>query len=160
MFPADTARLALVETILSGSTALALATIRPDGAPHVTTVSYASEGLLIYAAIAIDCHKAYDIARDQRVSLTVNAPYSRPEEIRGVSIDATAHLITDVPELALAAALLAEKAPEYADIIAMPHVHPWPGMLFIRITPHRIILLDYTLGFGHTEVFHPVLGAA
>jgi hypothetical protein len=26
-------------------------------------------------------------------------------------------------------------------------------MLFIRITPERFALLDYTKGFGHTETF-------
>ena len=132
-----------------------MATIRPDGAPHVTTVSYASDGLLIYAAISIDSHKAHDIARDSRVSLAVNAPYTRADQVRGLSIDANAHMITDPHELATVSSLLWTRVPEYGAIISDPVVHPWPGMLFIRITPHTIILLDYTLGFGHTEVFHP-----
>jgi nitroimidazol reductase NimA-like FMN-containing flavoprotein (pyridoxamine 5'-phosphate oxidase superfamily) len=147
----------LAQELLSGSHTLALATLRPDGAPHVTSVSYASCGLLIYAAIALDSHKAHDIARDSRVSLAFNAPETGPGQTRGLSIDAHAELITSPAELALASELLRGAVDDYARIIAEPDVHPWPGMLFIRITPHTIIVLDYRRGFGHTDVFHPRL---
>jgi general stress protein 26 len=157
MSRSDSARRALAEALLRDSHELALATLRSDGSPHVTTVSYASDGLTIFAAIAIDSHKAHDIARDNRVSLAVNPAHATANQIRGLSIDATAHMLSDAAQLQAASALLSAKVPEYATLIAETDVHPWPGMLFIKITPHTVILLDYTLGFGHTEVFHPAV---
>lgn len=143
----------LATSILESTNDLTLATLRADGSPHASTLSFASDGLVIYAAIAIDSHKAHDIGHDHRVALTVNAPYGNWSEIQGLSIDAHAELIRDPAELAVAGGLLLQKLPAYANIIAQPHVYPWPGMVFLRIMPQHLTLLDYTKGFGHMETF-------
>ena len=149
----DTASFELASTILANAADMTLATVRADGAPHATTISFASEAMTLYAAIALDSHKAHDIRRDGRVALTVNAPYRDWNEIQGLSIDAVATMIDAPAELALASSLLLRKLPGYAALIAEPAVLPWPGMLFIRITPVTLTLLDYTQRFGHSEQF-------
>jgi hypothetical protein len=149
----DSASHDLALQILDSANEMSLATLRADGAPHVTTVSFANDDLLIYAAIAIDSHKAHDIGRDRRVAMAVNAPYRHWNEFQGMSIDAEAELVREPAELALAGALLLQKLPAYADIVAETALLPWPGMVFIRMRPHAISLLDYTKGFGHTTVF-------
>ena len=140
-------------SILAGATEMTLATIRADGSPHATTVSFASDGLLLYAAIAIDSHKAHDIREDGRVALTVNAPFRNWNEIQGLSIDATAAMIDREHEQAAASVLLLQKLPAYGKLVGASPDVPWPGMLFIRIVPRALVLLDYTQRFGHSEQF-------
>jgi nitroimidazol reductase NimA-like FMN-containing flavoprotein (pyridoxamine 5'-phosphate oxidase superfamily) len=149
----DSTTLELAAKILGAARELTLATVRADGSPHASTVNFACEDLIIYAAISIDGGKAHDLGRDARVALTVNAPYDTWSEIQGMSIDGRAAFITEPAELSFASALLLRKLPDYARIIAEPENLPWPGMLFIRITPERLALLDYTRGFGHTDTF-------
>jgi hypothetical protein len=149
----DSDKFELARTILARANELTLATVRGDGSPHASTVNFAGDGLTLYAAISIDGGKAHDLNGDGRVALTVNAPYDNWSDIQGMSIEGRAAFVTDPQELSFASALLLHKLPDYARIIAQPEVLPWPGLLFIRITPERLILLDYTRGFGHTESF-------
>jgi hypothetical protein len=144
---------ALALKILAVANELTLATIRSDGSPHASTVNFACDDLIFYAAISIDGGKAHDLGGDGRVALTVNAPYDHWSTIQGMSIEGRAAFITDPAELKFASALLLQKLEDYGRIIAEPDVLPWPGMLFIRITPQRLALLDYTRGFGHTASF-------
>jgi nitroimidazol reductase NimA-like FMN-containing flavoprotein (pyridoxamine 5'-phosphate oxidase superfamily) len=59
--------------ILDKGKDLTLATIRPDGYPQATTVSYANDGLQIYVGIGKDSQKADNIRYCDKVSLTINA---------------------------------------------------------------------------------------
>lgn len=149
----DSKTMELATRILASASELTLATVRGDGSPHASTVNFASDNMTLYAAISIDGGKAHDLNGETRVALTVNAPYDTWNEIQGMSVEGQAAFITDPQELSLASALLLLKLPDYARIIADPRVLPWPGMIFIRITPEKVSLLDYTKGFGHTEAF-------
>lgn len=150
----------LTLSILARSAELSLATIRADGSPHASTVNFASDGLLLYAAISIDSHKAHDIHLHPQVALTVTAPYRDWHQIQGLSIDANASMIGEPLETARASELLLAKFPQFAEVIANPTVLPWPGMLFIRITPRVINVLDYTKHFGNQQSFEVDAAAA
>lgn len=147
----DSTAAALIDRILTGAADLTLATLRADGSPHASTVNFAHSGWQLYTAISLDSGKAHDINHDHRVALTVNLPYSDWHDIQGLAIDGEAAFVTDPQELARVAALLRSKLPAFDTIIERPHMLPWPGMLFLRITPHTLSLLDYTRGYGHTE---------
>ncbi len=71
---------------------MTVATLRPDGWPQATTVGYVNEGLTLYFLCGLDSQKAKNLARDNRISLT------------------------------------------------------------IRVTPTVISVLDYSKGFGHTDL--------
>lgn len=144
---------ALVERILAGTADLTLATLRVDGSPHASTVNFVHQGLQLYAAISIDSGKAHDVGHDSRVALTINLPYVNWSAIQGLAIDGNAAFVSDLQELAAASALLRKKQPAFNQLIANPDVLPWPGMLFLRITPRALALLDYTKGYGHTTYF-------
>lgn len=65
-----------------------IATVRPDGWPQVTTVGYANDGLVIYFLCGADSQKAANLARDDRVSLTVDDDPAQVMDIAGLSMAA------------------------------------------------------------------------
>jgi len=149
----DHASFALTCSILASANDMTIATLREDGSPHASTVSFASDGLVLFAAIAIDSHKAHEIREDGRVSLTVNTPSKNWNEIQGLSIDGIASMIDWPRGQEEASALLLKKLPGYAALVGKSPKLPWPGMLFVRIVPTALTLLDYTKRFGHSAQF-------
>jgi hypothetical protein len=45
------------------------------------------------------------------------------------------------------------KYPELAKFIQNTATLPWPGLLFVRICPAVFSVLDYSVSFGHTELY-------
>lgn len=134
--------------ILDQHRILTLATLRPDGWPQATTVGYASEGLTLYFLCGAESQKAHNLARDPRVSLTIDHDTNDPMAITGLSMAAFATPVSDPAEIEKFIVMLKKKYPEY---MAMPQ----PDLKLIRIfrlTPKVISVLDYTKGFAHTDL--------
>jgi Pyridoxamine 5'-phosphate oxidase len=72
-----------------------VATNRPDGWPQATTVGYVNDGLTIYFLCSPQSQKAANLARDNRISLTIDHDVSDPMAITGLSMAAQAHPVTD-----------------------------------------------------------------
>jgi hypothetical protein len=141
--------------ILATGQDMTVATLREDGYPQATTVSYANDGLAIYFGCSAASQKARNIARDSRVSLTITLPYAHWAEIQGLSIGGRANQLTDPQDLELAGQLLLQKFPEG---VAEYGSGMLDSIAFIRVTPEIISVLDYRKGFGHTDlVTHPTL---
>jgi nitroimidazol reductase NimA-like FMN-containing flavoprotein (pyridoxamine 5'-phosphate oxidase superfamily) len=51
---------------------MTVATLRPDGWPQATTVGYVNQGLTLYFLCGLDSQKAKNLARDNRLSLTID----------------------------------------------------------------------------------------
>jgi nitroimidazol reductase NimA-like FMN-containing flavoprotein (pyridoxamine 5'-phosphate oxidase superfamily) len=132
--------------ILTQSNDMSLATMRPDGFPQATTVSYVSDGMTIYFATGTHAQKAQNLAQCDKISLTVDRPYSNWNEILGLSLGGTAARVTDETEIEHAKRLMMKKFPQAADF-AMPE----EAIALFRITPTVISVLDYSKGFGHTD---------
>ncbi len=64
------------------------------GEPQATTVGYADEGLTIYFASDPDGQKAANLARDDRVSLTIDHDTPQVVEITGLSMAAHARPVS------------------------------------------------------------------
>lgn len=128
---------------------LTLATIRPDGYPQATTVSYANDGMTIYIGIGKNSQKASNIRQCNKVSLTINADYSDWNHIKGLSIGGTADIVTDPEEINRAGASMIERFPQIADFMKSPQA---ADVALVKVTPQVISLLDYEKGFGHTEL--------
>src|SRR5262245_27939539 len=58
-------------TLLDQHRIMTIATLRPDGWPQATTVGYVNDGLTLYFLCGLDSQKAANLARDERVSLTI-----------------------------------------------------------------------------------------
>ena len=74
--------------ILDQHRLMTVATNRPDGWPQATTVGYVNEGLTLYFLCAPQSQKAQNLARDDRISLTIDHDTSDPMAITGLSMAA------------------------------------------------------------------------
>jgi nitroimidazol reductase NimA-like FMN-containing flavoprotein (pyridoxamine 5'-phosphate oxidase superfamily) len=129
---------------------MTLATLRPDGWPQATTVGYVSEGLTLYFLCGKDSQKAANLARDDRVSLTIDHDTADLMAITGLSMAGHATAVTDRAEAEKVLRLLPLKYPKD---IELPVAMPTPDDVCIfRVEPKVISVLDYTKGFGHTDL--------
>ena len=127
---------------------MTVATNRADGWPQATVVGYANDGLIIYCFVARDSQKFSNIMRDPRVSLAIARDYPQPLQIKGLSIAAQAVLIEDKGEIDHANEILLRRYPEYK---VMPRPDP-AAVPMLRVTPEVVSILDYSKGFGHTDL--------
>ena len=129
---------------------MTIATIRQDGYPQATTVSFANDGLDIYFGCSEDSQKARNISRNGKVSLTINLPYANWGEIRGISAGGHADRLTDPSEIEQAGRLLLQEIPSRDCRVCL-----WArtmGVAFFKVVPKVISVLDYRKGFGHTDL--------
>lgn len=132
---------------------MTVATLRADGWPQATTVGYVNEGLTLYFLCGLDSQKAKNLARDDRISLTIDHDTSNLMTIAGLSMAARAHAVDDRGE---AEKVLRMLALQYPEAPGLPIKMPNPGEVrLFRVTPTVISLLDYTKGFGHTDLVTP-----
>ena len=99
-------------TLLDQHRIMTIATLRSDGWPQATTVGYANEGLTLYFLCGPDSQKATNLARDDRVSLTIDHDTPEVMEITGLSMAAHAQLVVDPTEAEKALRLLMLKYPQ------------------------------------------------
>jgi len=131
---------------------MTLATLRPDGWPQATTVGYANDGLTLYFLCGIDSQKAANLARDNRVSLTIDEDTPQVMAITGLSMAAVAHAVVDRAEAEKALRLLMLKYPEQKSLPASLPMPTPENVRIFRLTPTVISVLDYSKGFGHTDL--------
>ena len=137
-------------TLLDEHRTMSLATLRPDGWPQATTVGFAHDGLTLYFLCGPDSQKASNLAIDDRVSLTIDRDTPQVMEITGLSMAARAQRVVDRAEAQKALQLLIQRYPEQN---SLPGPMPKPEEVCIfRVKPEVISLLDYSKGFGHTEL--------
>lgn len=129
---------------------MTVATLRPDGWPQATSVGYAYDGLTIYFLCGRDSQKAANLARDDRVSLTIDHDTDQVMEIAGLSMAARASVVEDRTEAEKVLELLMARYPEQKSF-PLPMPEPDDVSIF-RLTPVIISVLDYTKGFGHTDL--------
>ena len=105
--------------------------------------------MTIYFLRDPESQKAHNLARDNRLSLTIDHDVSDPMAITGLSMAAHAHPVTDSVELAKAMGLLVHRYPEYAQFPM-----PKPALRGISI-PARyfgfLIENDTVLGSGWAD---------
>ena len=129
---------------------MTVATVRPDGWPQATTVGYVNEGLTLYFLCGLDSQKARNLAQDDRISLTIDHDTADLMAITGLSMAARAHRVEDRAEAEKVLRMLPLK---YPDSPPLPFAMPSPDQVqLFRVTPTVISVLDYSKGFGHTDL--------
>ena len=134
--------------ILSQHRLMGIATLRPDGWPQATMVSYANEDLLIYFIISRAGQKFANIQRDDRVGLVIGRDFESPEDIKALSIAAHASEVRDPMQRQRAIALLLDRHPALRKLEAPASDHS----AVMRALPSIVTILDYSKGFGHADV--------
>lgn len=137
-------------TLLDQHRIMTIATLRQDGWPQATTVGYVNEGLTLYFLCGLDSQKAANLARDNRVSLTIDHDTPQVMEITGLSMAARTQPVVDRAEAEKVLRMLPLK---YSEQVSLPGPMPTPEQVRIfRVMPTVISVLDYSKGFGHTDL--------
>ena len=123
--------------------------VRPDGGPQATTVGYVSRGLTLFFVTGHETQKAKNIARDNRVSLTVDHDAPELMAITGLSMAARAFPVTDPATVRrVVMEEMPKKYPEYAPMMADVDLS---AVALFELRPEVISVLDYSKGFAHTD---------
>src|SRR5689334_19292936 len=102
--------------ILNEYRLMTIATLRADGWPQATMVSYANEGLLLYFVISRQSQKYANIDRDSRVSIVVGRDFEDPSDIKALSIAANASEVRDPAQRDRAIKLVLQRHPALAKL--------------------------------------------
>src|SRR5690349_8733258 len=102
---------------------MTVATLRADGWPQATTVGYVNEGLVLYFLCGLDSQKARNLARDNRMSLTIDHDTPDVMAISGLSMAARAYPVEDRSE---AEKVLRMLPLQYPDAPPLPMTMPRP----------------------------------
>ena len=138
-------------TLLDQHRIMTIATLRPDGWPQATTVGYVNEDLTLYFLCGPDSQKAANLARDDRVSLTIDHDTTDLMALNGLSMAARAQAVDDPVEAGRILQLLARKYPEPVEPLSIEMPTPEDVRIF-RVMPTVISVIDYSKGFGHTDL--------
>ena len=135
-------------SILDQNRLMAISTIRPDGWPQCTMVSYANEDILIYFVISRQSQKFANIEKDDRVSIVVGSDFHDPSRISALSIAARASEVRDPQQRKRAVGLLLDRHPGLKRLEPPAPDHS----AVMRANPEIITILDYSKGFGHSDL--------
>jgi len=141
-----------IVTLLDQHRIMSLATLRPDGWPQATTVGYVNEGLTLYFLCGLDSQKARNLAQDNRVSLTIDHDTPDLMAITGLSMAAHATAVSDRAEAEKVLRMLPLKYPEQVALPASMKMPTPDEIRIFRVVPTIISVLDYSKGFGHTDL--------
>jgi nitroimidazol reductase NimA-like FMN-containing flavoprotein (pyridoxamine 5'-phosphate oxidase superfamily) len=145
------ARKAFILKLLKQHNIMSFATMRPDGFPQATTVAYANDGLDLYFCCDRTSQKVRNLRRSGKVSLTIDRDYKDWSSIKGLSMGARAELLSKPTDATHAFELLARKFPE----MRKTSEEDLASSTFVKVTPKVISVLDYSKGFGHTDLVKP-----
>ena len=137
-----------IESIYEQCDDMTVATVRPDGAPQAAVVSFVHDGLVLYFATAASSQKATNICHDPRVAITMTQPYATWNDIKGLSIAAIAEEVQDAQHVSDISRLIVKRFP----YVALMDSDEVDAIVYFRLRPHHISILDYEKGFGHTDL--------
>lgn len=137
-------------SIMEDHRIMTVATLRADGWPHATTVGFAHEGLTLYFLCGRESQKAANLARDPRVSITIDHDEPQVMKISGLSLSGHATRISDPTEAARVMGLLIARYPQQSQ--SPGELPPASAVAIFKVEPKYISLLDYSKGFGHAEL--------
>lgn len=134
--------------ILNQYRLMTIATLRPDGWPQATMVSYANDGLLLYFVVSRRSQKYANINRDSRVSIVVGRDFEEPSQIRALSIAANASEVRDPSQRERGIELVLQRHPALAKFGGPDLEHSAVMRAYCSI----VTILDYSKGFGHADL--------
>jgi nitroimidazol reductase NimA-like FMN-containing flavoprotein (pyridoxamine 5'-phosphate oxidase superfamily) len=150
--PMDDSMRQKIVALLDSHRIMTIATQRPDGWPQATTVGYVNDGLTLWFLCGLESQKTRNLARDNRVSITIDHDTPDITSITGLSMAARAHRVSDRAEAEKVLRMLPLKYPDAPPATAELKMPAPEDVALFRIVPEIISVLDYTKGFGHTDL--------
>ncbi len=138
--------------LLDAHRIMTVATLRPDGWPQATTVGYVNDGMTLWFLCGLQSQKSRNLARDDRVSITIDHDTADLMSITGLSMAARAHRVTDRAEAERVIGMLPLKYPDAPPATAAMKMLTPDEVALFRVVPEVVSVLDYTQGFGHIDV--------
>jgi nitroimidazol reductase NimA-like FMN-containing flavoprotein (pyridoxamine 5'-phosphate oxidase superfamily) len=138
--------------LLDSHRIMTVATLRPDGWPQATTVGYVNDGLTLWFLCGLESQKAKNLARDNRVSLTIDHDTPDILSITGLSMAARAYRVSDRAEAQKVLGMLPLRYPDAPAATAQMKMPAPEDVALFRVVPELISVLDYTKGFAHTDL--------
>lgn len=134
-----------VAAFLDGAQSLQVATLGKDGGPHLTTVWFLRRDDTILFETYGKSQKVVNVARDPRIAVLAEDGTTY-ETLRGVSINGTARIVDENPELtemmrALLAHHFADKDDAELDTMAEQMAKK---RVVVEVTPERTMSWDHT----------------
>ncbi|TFE56379.1 pyridoxamine 5'-phosphate oxidase family protein [Streptomyces sp. ICN441] len=132
-----------VDGFLSGQRTCRVATVSPQGAPHVSALWFAWDGTSLWLYSITRSRRWSELRRDPRIAVVVDAG-EEYGELRGVELSGTAVFVGEAPrtgepcpELDVPERLFARKN---FGLDSMPHDgrHGW-----LRLTPEAVVSWDF-----------------
>ncbi len=122
-----------------------VATLNKDGSPHLTTLWFAIVDGRIVLETFTKSQKVVNLTRDPRIALLFEDG-DVYNELRGVSINATARLVRGVEEVhQLHMAVLRRNTPEIAeDVLDKVSAGMAPKKTAILVAPEKVMSWDHT----------------
>jgi nitroimidazol reductase NimA-like FMN-containing flavoprotein (pyridoxamine 5'-phosphate oxidase superfamily) len=139
-------------SLLDAHRIMTIATLRPDGWPQATTVGYVNEGLTLWFLCGLESQKAQNLARDNRVSITIDHDTPDILSITGLSMAARAHRVVDRAEAEKVIAMLPSKYPDAPPSTTQLKMPTPDEVALFRVVPEVVSVLDYKKGFAHTDL--------
>lgn len=139
-------RIAMTDTerdaFLAAERTCRVATVRGDGAPHVTPLWFAWDGSALWLTSIVRSQRWTDLQRDPRISVVVDAG-TEYDELRGVEIQGRADVVGEVPRTGEPAPGLEVPEQLFADKYSGGTMFHDGRHAWLRIVPDKIVSWDF-----------------
>jgi PPOX class probable F420-dependent enzyme len=93
-----------------------IATVDPNGTPHVVPVCFALEENTLYVASDYGSRKIRNLRANEKISVIVDEYEEDWKKLKGVYLTGVAEIVEPGPEFSKARSLLKEKYPQYTSL--------------------------------------------
>jgi PPOX class probable F420-dependent enzyme len=132
-----------VAEFLAAGRSMTLATLGPDGRPHLTAMWYGMrDGHVVFWSYA-RAQKIVNLRRDPRLSILVEEGVAYGE-LRGVSLTGTAEILEDPEEVLAVGRLLLGRHSDSGEAAAQAAAATAPKRVAVRIDPERVASWDHS----------------
>lgn len=130
------------DAFLAAERTCRVATVRGDGAPHVTPLWFAWDGSALWLTSIVRSQRWTDLASDPRISVVVDAG-TEYDELRGVEIQGRAEVVGEVPRTGEPAPELEVPEQLFADKYTGGTMFHDGRHAWLRIVPDKIVSWDF-----------------
>ena len=141
-----------IAAFLDAHHVMSLATCGPQG-PHAANLFYARDGFVLLWISDPNSRHSVELKANSRVTATIAPDYHDFGEVCGMQIYGDADCIAGASEVQRARTLLKARYPFLKRLSDGPPAmkDAYESAELYRLDPHRMVIIDNRLGFGHKD---------